>query len=145
MALHEARDPADAPSGSSRRAIVNTSSVNGLGGVARSAFYAMAKAGILGLTKSAAIEYAGLGVRVNALVAGAFRTPMLEGVFDTVSGGDPEKRQAFEARYNQFIAMGRIGDPDEAAQAILWLCSDASSYVTGHSMIVDGGLTAAFR
>ena len=126
-------------------AIVNTSSVNGLGGVAQAALYAAAKAGILGLTKSAALEYSRLGIRVNALVAGGFRTPMLEGVMDRISGGDPEKKEAVEKRYGDMTAAGRIGRPEEAAEAVLWLSSDAASYVTGLSMIVDGGYTASTR
>jgi NAD(P)-dependent dehydrogenase (short-subunit alcohol dehydrogenase family) len=126
-------------------AIVNTSSVNGLGGVPQASLYAAAKAGVLALTKSAALEYARQGIRVNALVAGGFRTPMLEGVFDRVSGGNPEAREAIIKKYEDMVALGRIGRPEEAAQAVLWLCSGAASYVTGHSMIVDGGWTAATR
>jgi NAD(P)-dependent dehydrogenase (short-subunit alcohol dehydrogenase family) len=123
-------------------AIVNTSSVNGLGGVPLNAFYAAAKAGILALTKSAAQEYAAQGIRVNALAAGAFRTPMLEGVFARVSPDDPA---AAEAGYSQLIPLGRIGRPEEAADAVLWLCSPEASYVTGHTLIVDGGMTAPYR
>lgn len=126
-------------------AIVNTSSVNGLGGVPRSALYAMSKAGVIALTKSAALEYASQGIRVNALVAGAFRTPMLEGVFDTFSGGDAKAREQLENSYHSMIPLARLGTPDEAAAAALWLASDEASYVTGHSMIVDGGATAPFR
>lgn len=126
-------------------AIVNTSSVNGLGGVAHGAVYAAAKAGVLALTKSAAQEYARQGVRVNALVAGGFQTPMLERVFERSSGGDPEAASAMAEQVAQMVPLGRIGSPEEAAQAAVWLCSDASSYVTGHSMIVDGGLTAWAR
>ena len=126
-------------------AIVNTSSVNGLGGVRYAALYAAAKAGVLALTKSAALEYARQGIRVNALVAGAFQTPMLEGVFERVSSGDPKARQAIIKQYEDLVALGRIGRPEEAAEAVLWLCSEAASYMTGHSMIIDGGLTAAMR
>ena len=125
--------------------IVNTSSVNGLGGVPQAAFYAAAKAGILGLTKSAALEYARQGIRVNALVAGGFQTPMLENVFERVSGGVPEVKQSIVKRYEDMVAIGRIGRPEEAAEAVLWLCSPSASYVTGHSMIVDGGWTASMR
>jgi NAD(P)-dependent dehydrogenase (short-subunit alcohol dehydrogenase family) len=125
-------------------AIVNTSSVNGLGGAAGGSLYSAAKAGVLALTKSAAQEYAVHGIRVNALVAGAFRTPMLEGIFDTV-GADAGGPAAVEAQYTGLVPMRRIGHPGEAAQAAVWLCSDAASYVTGHSMIVDGGMTAAVR
>ena len=123
-------------------AIVNTSSVNGLGGAPHNALYAAAKAGVLGLTKSAAMEYAPQGIRVSALVAGAFRTPMLEGVFSRLTPDDPA---AAEASYARLIPAGRLGNPEEAAQAVLWLCSNAASYVTGHSMIVDGGYTAPTR
>jgi NAD(P)-dependent dehydrogenase (short-subunit alcohol dehydrogenase family) len=126
-------------------AIVNTSSINGLGGVAQGSLYATTKAGVLGLTKSAAQEFAQKGIRINALVAGAFRTPMLERVFERVSQGNLEAAKDSEAQYSQFIPMGRIGRPEEAAEAALWLCSDAASYITGHSMIVDGGLTAWAR
>jgi NAD(P)-dependent dehydrogenase (short-subunit alcohol dehydrogenase family) len=126
-------------------AIVNTSSVNGLGGVPMASLYAAAKAGVLGLTKSAAMEYGTKGIRINALVAGAFDTPMLRSHMDRAAGGDPEKRAGREAAFKAMIPSGRIGKPGEAAEAIVWLCSEAASYVTGNSMIVDGGLTAPFR
>jgi NAD(P)-dependent dehydrogenase (short-subunit alcohol dehydrogenase family) len=126
-------------------AIVNTSSVNGLGGVAMASFYAAAKAGILALTKSAAIEYTAAGIRVNALVAGAFQTPMLERAMESLTGGNPELHAAMAERWKQVVPAQRIGRPEEAAEAVVWLCSDAASYVTGHSMIVDGGMTAACR
>ena len=134
----QAQDP---PGG----AIVNTSSINGLGGSPFAALYSMAKAGILGLTKSAAQEYGRDAIRVNALVAGAFDTPMLGEVLDHYSGGDPAKREAIAQQYEASLPLGRIGHPDEAAAAALWLCSPASSYVTGHSLIVDGGRTAPYR
>lgn len=126
-------------------AIVNTSSVNGLGGVPMASLYSAAKAGILGLSKSAAMEYGAQGIRVNVLVAGAFDTPMLDNAFNRSAGGNPEARQKAIEAFKAMVAAGRIGRPDEAAQTILWLCSDAASYVTGHSMIVDGGQTARFR
>jgi NAD(P)-dependent dehydrogenase (short-subunit alcohol dehydrogenase family) len=125
--------------------IVNTSSINGLGGAPQGALYSASKAGILALTKSAAQEYGQQGIRINALVAGAFRTPMLELAFEKASGGDPAAKQAVEEKFRQFTAMGRIGRPEEAAEVVIWLCSDAASYVTGHSMIVDGGMTASVR
>jgi NAD(P)-dependent dehydrogenase (short-subunit alcohol dehydrogenase family) len=126
-------------------AIVNTSSVNGLGGARMGAIYSATKSGILALTKSAAQEYARENIRINALVAGAFRTPMLESAMDSVALAQGVGRDAIEAQYSQFIPQGRIGRPEEAAEAVVWLCSDAASYVTGHSMIVDGGMTAATR
>jgi NAD(P)-dependent dehydrogenase (short-subunit alcohol dehydrogenase family) len=126
-------------------AIVNTSSVNGLGGAPGGALYSAAKAGVLALTKSAAQEYATYGIRINALVAGAFRTPMLEHVFERAGGGREEGPGAVEAQYTGLIPMRRIGRPEEAAEAAVWLCSESASYVTGHSLIVDGGMTAATR
>ena len=125
--------------------IVNTSSVNGLGGARQGSVYSATKAGVLGLTKSAALEYASQGIRVNALVAGGFKTPMLDGIIERASGGQPEARSAIEEKYEQLVALGRIGDPREAAEAAMWLLSDAASYVTGLSMIVDGGMTAGVR
>ena len=126
-------------------AIVNTSSVNGLGGAPGGALYSAAKAGVLALTKSAAQEYATRGIRVNTLVAGGFLTPMLEDVFRRVGGESEEGRAAVRAQYEGLVAMRRLGRPEEAAAAAVWLCSDEASYVTGHSMIVDGGMTAATR
>jgi NAD(P)-dependent dehydrogenase (short-subunit alcohol dehydrogenase family) len=123
-------------------AIVNTSSVTGLGGAPQSAFYAAAKAAVVALTKSAALECAARNIRINALVPGAFATPMLDTVFDRISPEDPA---AAEEMYRKRIPLGRIGRPEEAADAVLWLCSDQASYLTGHSLIVDGGLTATFR
>lgn len=140
---HEIRQMlAQSPAGG---AIVNTSSVNGLGGAPGGALYSAAKAGVLALTKSAAQEYATRGIRVNALVAGGFLTPMLESVFDHYGQGTDAGRAAVRAQYEGLVPMRRIGRPEEAAAAAVWLCSDAASYVTGHSMIVDGGMTAAMR
>ncbi|MFW5943253.1 MAG: SDR family oxidoreductase [Chloroflexota bacterium] len=103
------------------------------------------RADVLALTKSAAQEYATHGIRVNALVPGAFRTPMLEGVMRQAAGDDDEALAQVEARYQELAPFGRIGKPQEAAAAVLWLCSDAAAYVTGHSLIVDGGATAYAR
>ncbi|MGC8550635.1 MAG: glucose 1-dehydrogenase [Acidobacteriaceae bacterium] len=126
-------------------AIVNTSSVNGLGGAAMAGLYSMSKAGILALTKSAAQEYAAKKIRVNALVAGGFDTELLRGAVSRMVEGDEDLiRKTFDGFAAQ-VPAGRIGEPREAAEAAVWLCSDAASYVTGHSMIVDGGLTAWAR
>jgi len=126
-------------------AIVNTSSVNGLGAAPRAALYSAAKAGVIALTKAAALEYARQGIRLNVLVAGPFETPMLAEQLDRATGGDPQARVALEKHFHEMLAMGRFGKPEEAAEAVLWLCSSAASYVTGHSMIVDGAMTAAMR
>lgn len=125
--------------------VVNTSSGNGLGGCPQASLYSATKAGIIALSKSGAWEYAKEGIRVNTFVPGAFRTPMLEGSMNRAAGGDPEARKAVEERWMAMTAAGRIGDPAEAAEAVLWLCSDASSYVVGHSLVVDGGLTSLWR
>jgi NAD(P)-dependent dehydrogenase (short-subunit alcohol dehydrogenase family) len=130
----------DPPGGS----IVNTSSVNGLGGVPNACLYAAAKAGVIALAKSAAIEYARQGIRVNALVAGAFDTPMLAAAMDRAAVGNPEARRAMEQMWTRMIPTGRIGRPEEAGAAAVWLCADAP-YVNGHSLIVDGGLTSVYR
>jgi NAD(P)-dependent dehydrogenase (short-subunit alcohol dehydrogenase family) len=122
--------------------IVNVSSVNGLGGTPGAAGYSAAKHGVIGLSKTAALEYATAGIRVNVLCAGAFRTPMLERAMERAGGGD---LAAAEERYLSMIPMNRIARPEEAADVILWLASDAASYVTGHTMIADGGITAPYR
>lgn len=122
--------------------MVNVSSINGLGGAKGASVYAAAKSGMLGLTKSAAQEYATAGIRINAVCAGAFDTPMLNKVFEKANPENPSK---VEELYKSFIPMQRIGDPSEAAEAILWLLSDKASYVTGHSMIVDGGFSSGMR
>jgi NAD(P)-dependent dehydrogenase (short-subunit alcohol dehydrogenase family) len=122
--------------------IVNVSSVNGLGGVPQNSLYAASKAGLIALTKSAALEYATRAIRINALVAGGFRTPMLESVFARMNPDDPE---SVAQAYGQMVPIQRIGNPEEAAAAIVWLASEGASYVVGHSLIVDGGLTAPYR
>jgi NAD(P)-dependent dehydrogenase (short-subunit alcohol dehydrogenase family) len=122
-----------------RGTIVNMSSLNGIGGSANASLYSTAKHGVIGLTKSAALEYAPNNIRVNAICAGAFETPMLDRVFERAAPGNPKQVEAF---YSSLVALRRIGKPEEVAEAVLWMCSDASSYVTGASMIVDGGLSA---
>jgi len=97
------------------------------------------------LTKSAALEYTRQGIRVNAIAFGPFRTPMLDLQIDRITGGDPKLREAFEQRVTELVAAGRIGRPEEAAEAVVWLASEAASYVTGHTMIVDGGLSSPLR
>jgi len=118
-------------------AIVNVSSVNGLSGTPLVAAYCAAKHALHGLSKTAAMEYASHGVRVNIVCPGAHLTPMLQGVFDTVAPGAPDQAAAM---YRARIPMRRIGDPAECARAIAWLLSDAASYVTGAVLTVDGGL-----
>ena len=116
-----------------RGAIVNMSSLNAERSAAGYAAYCATKAAVESLTRTAALEGAADGIRVNALRAGAFATEMLE------RAHSPQERSALAAE----IPLGRIGDPSEAAEFVTWLCSDASSYVTGQSLTIDGGLTAS--
>lgn len=113
-------------------AVVNNASVLGKVGFETSSGYVAAKHGVLGLTKTAALENAEAGVRVNAVCPGFIETPLLK------AGGittDPEVRAAIEGRH----AMNRLGTPEEVSGAVLWLCSDEASFVTGESLDVEGG------
>jgi NAD(P)-dependent dehydrogenase (short-subunit alcohol dehydrogenase family) len=114
-------------------AIVNTASIAGLVGGAGGAAYTASKHGVIGLTKTAALEYATQGIRVNCVCPGYIQTPM------TARGlSDPERRAQIVARH----PLGRVGTPEEIAEAVVWLCSDAASFVTGHAMSIDGGYVA---
>ena len=113
-------------------AIVNCSSLGGLVGGAERGIYHAAKHGVIGFTKSAALEYAARGIRINAVCPGLIWTPMAD---QMVAAGQGE---ALKGMLNA-VPMGRYGRAEEIADAVLWLCSDASSYVTGQSISVDGG------
>ena len=115
-------------------AIVNCSSLGGLVGGAQRGVYHAAKHGVLGLTKSAALEYAARGIRVNAVCPGLIETPMVE---EMRAGGQTEALEGMVT----MVPIGRPGRADEIADAVLWLCSDRSSYVVGQSISVDGGFT----
>ncbi len=119
-----------------RGAIVNMGSVAGLAGgaVLRNPGYSAAKHGVVGLTQQAAVVYAKAGVRINAVCPSAIRTPAV----DRLIAQNP----ALEASLNDWAPMGRMGRPEEVAEAIVWLCSDASSFVTGQALAVDGGYMA---
>jgi NAD(P)-dependent dehydrogenase (short-subunit alcohol dehydrogenase family) len=114
-------------------AIVNCSSLGGLIGGARRGTYHAAKHGVIGLTKSAALEYATRGIRVNAVCPGMIRTPMSEQMIAEGQGEELDKM------LKTYVPMGRMGRPEEIADAVLWLCSSAASYITGQSISVDGG------
>lgn len=114
--------------------IVNTASVAGLGGAPKHAIYAASKHAVVGLTKSAAAEYGRFGIRVNSVCPAVIRTPMFKRVV--------EAKLADEAAIIRMHPIGRIGEVNEVANAVMWLCSDAASFVTGHQLAVDGGYTA---
>ncbi|MDZ7849438.1 MAG: SDR family oxidoreductase [Halodesulfurarchaeum sp.] len=116
-------------------AIVNNSSILGKVGFASASGYVAAKHGLLGLTKTAALENGETGIRINAVCPGFIETPLLE------AGGitsDPELREMIEGRH----AMNRLGQPEEVADAVAWLCSDEASFVTGEALGVEGGYLA---
>ncbi|SMO45404.1 SDR family oxidoreductase [Fodinibius sediminis] len=114
-------------------AIVNISSIAGLIGFPGIPAYTSSKHGINGLTKTAALEYAGKGIRVNAICPGAIHTPMI----DRFAGENTEDRQQLIAQH----PMGRLGRAGEVAEAAVWLCSEKASFITGQTLAVDGGFT----
>ncbi|WP_266205127.1 SDR family NAD(P)-dependent oxidoreductase [Pontibacter kalidii] len=130
---------------SSKCSILNISSVNGLGGVEYGSLYAATKAGVLALSKSAALELATSHITVNAIVPGAFDTPLLRKALLSQCGGDESKLPEVREKYEQVIPRNRIGNPAEVASLILWLASGEADYLTGHSVVVDGGTSARFR
>ena len=118
-------------------AIVNVSSIFGLRGASDASAYVAAKHGVIGLTRAAALEVASQGIRVNAVCPGYTTTPM---VMD--SSMQPRHSPAAMAQIIAREPMERLGSPREIAEAILWLCSDAASFVTGEALAVDGGFLA---
>ncbi|HEX4214485.1 MAG TPA: SDR family oxidoreductase [Candidatus Dormibacteraeota bacterium] len=116
-------------------AIVNMSSIDGLTSSANAAAYSASKHGVEGLTRTAAVEYGAAGIRVNALAAGGFATEALARSHGHDLGW-------VEAYRSPAVPLGRLGDPVEAAVAAVWLCSEESAYVTGHTLVVDGGQLA---
>ena len=115
-------------------ALVNCSSLGGLGGLPGRASYHASKHGVLGLTKSTALEYAPRGIRINAICPGTIDTPM---VADMIAKNELDYAEAVAG-----TPAGRLGRGEEIAAAVLWLCSDAASFVVGVALPVDGGYTA---
>lgn len=129
--MHEVQIPHLLKQG--KGAIVNTASIAGLVSFSNMAAYVSSKHGVVGLTKVAAMELAKTGIRVNAICPGVIKTPMVDRAL-----ASPEMENA----YNAMIPMGRMGKPEEMAETIAYLCSDAAAYVTGHAMVADGGWVA---
>ncbi len=113
-------------------AIVNTSSVAGLVGIPDQPIYVASKHGVSGMTKSAAVEYADRGIRINAVCPGLVNTPLM----DRIHASNPD----LKAESDSWQPIGRAGEPEEIAEAVIWLCSEKASFVVGHMMTVDGGL-----
>ncbi len=114
-------------------AIVNTASINGLIGNPSQPGYVATKHGVVGLTRHGALRWAKSGIRVNAVCPGVIETPMTAPLV-----ADPQMKQVIEG----MTPMGRMGRAEEIAEAVVWLCSDAAGFVTGHPMVIDGGATA---
>jgi NAD(P)-dependent dehydrogenase (short-subunit alcohol dehydrogenase family) len=114
--------------------IVNMASIVGIAGSATQPVYTASKHGVVGLTKATALAYAKAGVRINAVCPSYLRTPLLDAVL--------AENPAREAAMTSSLPINRLGTPDEVAAAVVWLCSDAASFVTGHIMSVDGGWAA---
>ena len=114
-------------------AIVNTASINGLVGNATQPAYTAGKHGVVGLTRHAALKWARSGIRVNCVCPGVIETPMTDSV-----AANPQIKAIME----NMTPMGRMGQPEEIAAAVMWLCSDQASFVTGHPLVVDGGAIA---
>ena len=127
---HEIRVMKEAGGG----AIVNESSLAGLRGIPNNSLYSASKHAVIGLTKTAALENAGFGIRINALCPSAIDGAMLRGFM--------EHRGLSEEQMVSYVPIGRIGKPEDVAEAVLFLCSDKASYITGATLQVDGGMSA---
>ncbi len=115
--------------------IVNTSSVGGLKPIPGFGAYAASKSGIIALTKTAALECATSGIRINVICPGLTARTLLS---DNLASAEPGAAE----HLTEVVPMKRMGEPEEVAEAVMWLCSDASSFITGHVMPIDGGLSA---
>lgn len=127
------REEAEVMLAQGKGAIVNTASINGLVGNGAQPGYTATKHGVVGLTRHGALRWAKSGIRVNCVCPGVIETPMTAPLT-----ANPDMRKLLDT----MTPMGRMGQADEIAAAVLWLCSDAASFVTGHPLVVDGGATA---
>lgn len=127
------REEAEAMLPLGRGAIVNTASINGLVGNPAQPGYTATKHGVIGLTRHGALRWAKAGIRVNAVCPGVIETPMTAPLL-----ANPDMRKVLDS----MTPMGRLGRAEEIAAAVLWLCSDQASFVTGHPLVIDGGSTA---
>ena len=127
------REEAEVMLAQGKGAIVNTSSINGLVGNGAQPGYTATKHGVIGLTRHGALRWAKAGIRVNAVCPGVIETPMTAPLT-----ANPDMKKLLDG----MTPMGRMGQADEIAAAVLWLCSDQASFVTGHPLVVDGGATA---
>ncbi len=126
------REEAEVMLAQGKGAIVNTSSINGLVGNGAQPGYTATKHGVIGLTRHGALRWAKAGIRVNAVCPGVIETPMTAPL-----AANPDMRKVIDG----MTPMGRMGQAEEIAAAVLWLCSDQASFVTGHPLVVDGGAT----
>ena len=127
------REEAEVMLAQGKGAIVNTASINGLVGNGAQPGYTATKHGVIGLTRHGALRWAKAGIRVNAVCPGVIETPMTAPL-----ASNPDMRKMLDS----MTPMGRMGQAEEIASAVLWLCSDQASFVTGHPLVVDGGATA---
>jgi NAD(P)-dependent dehydrogenase (short-subunit alcohol dehydrogenase family) len=125
-----------------RGVILSTASVAGIEGIRRMAHYCAAKAGVILLTKSMAMDYSEQGIRVNCICPGVITTPLSETGYDKLSA---EKRERARKGAASMHLLQRTGQPEEIARTALFLCSDDASFITGQAVVVDGGWTAGHR
>ncbi|GAB3797611.1 SDR family oxidoreductase [Spirosoma humi] len=134
MLVQQAADRAKTSRAVSSGKIVNVSSIAGVRGMPMGALYSAAKHAVIGLTKTAALEYVRQNIRINAVCPVYTHSTMVDELITTAPG--------MEERMRRMIPMGRLGQPEEVAQTILWLCSDENAFCTGQAIQLDGGLTA---
>ncbi len=122
--------------------ILSTASVAGIEGIRRMPHYCAAKAGVILLTKSMAMDYAEYGIRVNCICPGGIGTPLFETGYENLT---PERKERALKAFTALHLLNRIGQPEEIARTALFLCSDDASFITGQAIVVDGGYTAGHR